>query len=317
MTDDARRGLLGHGSILTRDVARRLGPRRSCAASGFSRTCSARRRRRRRPMCPPLKENEEGRKPQTMREQMAEHRANPVCASCHKMMDPLGFALENFDAVGAMADRGCRRADRRVGRAGGRHRDRRAVSLRQAILARPESSRHDDREAADPMRLAAASTITTCRSVRAILRDRRRADYRFSSVILGVVASVPFQMRMSQMAGRSNRDVHHQEIVAPPDVPAGLGASVALPLLDAMVPGASPRNAKTAAGRRCAFGAVYVPNGAIMEHGSRRRRARTSSSRRSLKPLEPFRDQLVVVSNLREPIPASSKATTRSAPPAG
>jgi hypothetical protein len=51
---------------------------------------------------PPLKENEEGSKPLTMRAKMEEHRANPVCASCHKVMDPIGFTLENFDAVGAL-----------------------------------------------------------------------------------------------------------------------------------------------------------------------------------------------------------------------
>jgi hypothetical protein len=50
---------------------------------------------------PPLKEKQEGERPRTMREQMAEHRANPVCASCHKTLDPIGFAMENFDAVGA------------------------------------------------------------------------------------------------------------------------------------------------------------------------------------------------------------------------
>ena len=63
------------------------------------------------------KENEPGQKPQTMREQMAEHRANPDVRGCHKLMDPIGFALENFDAVGAWRTRRAGRADRRVRRA--------------------------------------------------------------------------------------------------------------------------------------------------------------------------------------------------------
>ena len=57
------------------------------------------------PDVPPLKENAKGQTPRTMREQMEQHRANPVCASCHKVMDPIGFALENFDAVGAWRTR--------------------------------------------------------------------------------------------------------------------------------------------------------------------------------------------------------------------
>ena len=50
---------------------------------------------------PALEENEAGQKPKTMRELMSQHRANPTCAACHRLMDPIGFALENFDAVGA------------------------------------------------------------------------------------------------------------------------------------------------------------------------------------------------------------------------
>ena len=70
---------------------------------------------------------------------MAEHRANPVCASCHKVMDPVGFALENFDAVGAWRTQRSRRADRRVRAAGRRHaRWTASCTLRQAILDRPE-----------------------------------------------------------------------------------------------------------------------------------------------------------------------------------
>ncbi len=65
-----------------------------------------RRRRRRRRTCRRSKEHERRRnKPRSMRERMEQHRANPACASCHKLMDPLGFALENFDAVGAWRSR--------------------------------------------------------------------------------------------------------------------------------------------------------------------------------------------------------------------
>ena len=125
LTDDARKGLLGQGQHPRGHVARRPDvagrarqvdsrehPRHAAAAAAAGRARRSRRTRK-------------AQKPRTMREQMEEHRANPVCASCHKVMDPLGFALENFDAVGALADRGRRRADRCVRRAGRRHDGRR------------------------------------------------------------------------------------------------------------------------------------------------------------------------------------------------
>ena len=67
------------------------------------------------PDVPALKENQDGSKPRTMRELMTEHRANPVCATCHKVMDPIGFAMERFDAVGRCAAARCRAAHRHLG----------------------------------------------------------------------------------------------------------------------------------------------------------------------------------------------------------
>ena len=107
ISDPARRGLLGQGSILA-------------ATSHAERTSPVLRGKwilenilgtpvpPPPPDVPPLKERAEGEKPRTMREQMVEHRANPACATCHKVMDPIGFALENFDAVGRLAEPGCR-----------------------------------------------------------------------------------------------------------------------------------------------------------------------------------------------------------------
>ena len=97
VTEDARRGLLGHASILT-------------VTSHSNRTSPVRRGKwilenllgspppPPPANVPPLKEEGELAQPQTMRERMEQHRANPVCASCHKAMDPIGFALENFDS---------------------------------------------------------------------------------------------------------------------------------------------------------------------------------------------------------------------------
>ena len=99
VTDEARRGLFGQGSILTSTSnANRTSPTvrgKWILANLIGMPPSPPP-----PNVPPLKESAEGSTPVNIRAQMEEHRANPVCASCHKLMDPLGFALENFDAVG-------------------------------------------------------------------------------------------------------------------------------------------------------------------------------------------------------------------------
>ncbi len=100
VTDEARKGLLGQGSILmVTSHADRTSPvvRGKWILDNLLGTP---------PLPPPpdvpaLKENQDDGKPHSLRERMEEHRSNPSCASCHKVMDPLGFALENFDAVGA------------------------------------------------------------------------------------------------------------------------------------------------------------------------------------------------------------------------
>ena len=116
VTDDARRGLLGQGSILAvTSHAERTSPvlRGKWVLENLLGTAGAAAAARR---AVAQGATQEGQKPTTLREQMAEHRANPVCASCHKVMDPIGFALENFDAVGRVAHARAGRADRRLGR---------------------------------------------------------------------------------------------------------------------------------------------------------------------------------------------------------
>ena len=80
------------------------------------------------PNVPAFKENKEGEKPHTVRETMEMHRANPTCNACHGIIDPLGFALENFDTVGAWRDKDRYHAHRyrRIRQADGWHRGERA-----------------------------------------------------------------------------------------------------------------------------------------------------------------------------------------------
>lgn len=154
------------------------------------------------PAAPPpdveaLKEAEPGKKAKTIRELMARHSETPACYSCHGVMDPLGFALENFDAVGQWRDID-RFARTKIDSSGvlpdGSH-----VSgpddLRKALLANPEQFVQTMTEKL--MTYATGRTIEAhdMPAIRAIVREAARDNYRFSSLVLNIVRSAPFQMR--------------------------------------------------------------------------------------------------------------------------
>jgi hypothetical protein len=135
----------------------------------------------------------------TMRERMEEHRTNPVCAGCHQIMDPIGFSLENFDAVGAWRGR--------EGGTGGTPIDASGqlldgtkvngpVELRQALLKQPEIFVGTVTEKLMTYALGRGLAASDMPVVRGIVRDAAQRDDRFSSLILGIVNSVPFQMRV-------------------------------------------------------------------------------------------------------------------------
>jgi hypothetical protein len=195
ITDDARNGLLGQGSILAvTSHAERTSPvvRGKWILENILGTPVPPPP----PDVPPLKENQEGEKPRTMREQMAEHRANAVCASCHKVMDPIGFALENFDAVGAWRTHEAGgRIDASGELADGTKVDG-VVSLRRALVSRPEVFVGTMTEKLLIYALGRGLDDHDMPAVRTILRDSARNHYRFSTLILGVVRSTPFQMRI-------------------------------------------------------------------------------------------------------------------------
>ncbi len=194
--DGGRVGLLGHGSILTTTShATRTSPvlRGKWVLENILGA----------PPPPPpadvpaLEENHDAEAPRSVRERLEQHRANPVCASCHARMDPLGFALENFDGIGRWrtsdggvpldtsatlpdgtafdgpADLRARLADRREAFV-------RTVTGKLLTYALGRGVEHYDQPA-----------------IRQIVRDAG-PDYRWSSIILGIVRSVPFAMRRSE-----------------------------------------------------------------------------------------------------------------------
>jgi hypothetical protein len=152
---------------------------------------------------PPLNENPQRvGKVLTMRERMEEHRANPVCANCHKLMDPIGLSLENFDAVGAWRNRDgdtVRTMGNPIDASGqlldGTKVDG-VVTLRKALVRQPELFVGTLTEKLFIFALGRGLGYYDMPSVRAIVRDSARQDYRFSSLILGIVKSTPFQKRI-------------------------------------------------------------------------------------------------------------------------
>jgi hypothetical protein len=147
---------------------------------------------------PDLKENSPVEKARTMRERMVEHRTNPACSGCHQLMDPIGLAMENFDAVGRWRTRG--EGDETIDAKGGIPSGAafEGVSgMKKALLAHPETFAATATEKLLTYALGRGLDFYDAPSVRAIVRDAGTKNYRFTSLVLGVVGSTPFQMRRS------------------------------------------------------------------------------------------------------------------------
>ena len=150
------------------------------------------------PNVPPLGANGSAGKLLTMRDRMAAHRANQPCAGCHRLMDPVGFSLENYDAVGRWRTTD---EDTPIDAAGNLPDGAQFVGvsgLRQALLSRPELFVGTLAEKLLTYSLGRGLEFYDGAAVRKIVADARSNDYRFSSLILGIVNSTPFQMRRSQ-----------------------------------------------------------------------------------------------------------------------
>jgi hypothetical protein len=147
---------------------------------------------------PPLKDKEAGQKPQTLRAQMEEHRRNPVCANCHKLMDPIGFAMENFDAVGAYRTRDAGTSIDASGQLADGTKIDGIVSLREALERRSDVFVSTFTEKLLTYALGRGLTFRDMPTIRAIDASAAQNDYRFSSIVSGIVNSVPFRMRKAE-----------------------------------------------------------------------------------------------------------------------
>jgi len=197
-----RRGLLGQGSILTgTSRANRTSPviRGKWILENLLGTPPPPPP----PNVPDLEEERDPRKVLPIREQMASHRSNPVCAACHAQMDQLGFALENFDAIGEWREiyRSGLAIDASAEFPDGTIFDG-PVELRRLLLAHSEEFLTTVTDRLLTYALGRGLEATDAPVVRQIKRKASLKNYRFTSLVQGIVESTPFQMRMVQQ--RSN-----------------------------------------------------------------------------------------------------------------
>jgi hypothetical protein len=143
-------------------------------------------------------ENKPGAPVQTIREKLAQHRQNPMCSSCHAVIDPLGFALENFDVIGGWRtiDEAGKPVDASGSTVGGDKLDG-LGGLRALLLAWPEQFPRTVTEKLLTYALGRRLEYSDQPAVRKIVRDSAAGGYRWSSLILGIVESPPFLMRRS------------------------------------------------------------------------------------------------------------------------
>ena len=197
LSDEHRKGLLSQGSILTvTSYANRTSPvlRGKWLLENMLGTPP--------PPPPPdvpaLKDRGEDGEALSVRERMEQHRADPACASCHEVMDPLGFALENFDGIGGW--RTTSEANTPIDASGvlpDGTRFEGPVGLRDLLVSRRQQFVTTVTERLLTYALGRGVENYDDPAVRKIVQEAAPSDYRWSSIIMGIVRSVPFQMRRS------------------------------------------------------------------------------------------------------------------------
>ncbi|HET9192800.1 MAG TPA: DUF1592 domain-containing protein [Vicinamibacterales bacterium] len=197
LKSEERRGLLGQGSILTvTSYPNRTSPvlRGKYILENILGT----------PPSPPppnvdtTLEQKQGEEPKSVRALLEQHRRNPTCASCHRVMDPLGFALENFDGVGEWRVKETGGTIDSTGQLGTGAPVDGPIGLRKAILAQPEMFVRTLTDKLMTYGLGRGVEHKDKPIVRAVAREAAPQNYRFSSIVLGIVTSAPFQMKKAQ-----------------------------------------------------------------------------------------------------------------------
>jgi hypothetical protein len=199
LTDDARRGLLGKGALLmVTSHADRTSP--TVRGKWILENVLGTPPPPPLPNVPPIESSTET--PRTLRERLERHRASATCAGCHKVMDPLGFAMENFDAVGTWRTRDAGLPLNASGQLADGTAVDGIVALREALVARSDVFVQTLTEKLMTYALGRGLQYYDMPAVREVVRNAARQDYRFSAIMNGIVSSAPFQMRA---AGEDDR----------------------------------------------------------------------------------------------------------------
>ena len=195
-----RRGLLGKGSVLTVSaVADRTSPvlrgkwvlENLIGAPPPSPP----------PNVPALDENAPGLAAMSVRDRMIQHRADPACSGCHAVMDPLGFSLENFDAIGRYRSKDASGVIDSSGELADGTPINDAISLEQTLMEHPEYFVDTFTEKLLTYALGRGLEYYDMPVVRAITHQAEQDNYRFSAIIKGIVSSVPFRMKLADAPG--------------------------------------------------------------------------------------------------------------------
>jgi hypothetical protein len=194
--DENRRGILGHGSIL---LLTAYANRTSVVQRGkwvLENLLGV--------QVPPPPANVPGLKEKgegglgTLRQQMEAHRANPACMGCHSLMDPIGFALENFDGIGKWRTTENGNPIDPSGTLLDGTQFQGVAELRQLLHGRPELLVHAVTEKLLMYALGRTLEYYDAPAIREIVRNSVASDYRWSSIILGIARSTPFRMRRTR-----------------------------------------------------------------------------------------------------------------------
>ena len=194
VTRDARRGLLGHASILTlTSLANRTSP--VIRGAWVLDVLLGAPPPRPPANVPPLGENEHGEEPATMRERLAAHWENPACAACHRIMDPVGFALEAFDPIGAWRTRDAGEPIYPSEMLFDGTAVRSPADIRRWIERHAESFTINFARNLLMFALGRILEPSDMPAVRGVVGQAEAADHRFSAYVMGIVTSTPFTMR--------------------------------------------------------------------------------------------------------------------------
>jgi hypothetical protein len=221
VASDARRGLLGQGSILlvtsypnrTSPVQRGVWVLENIVGAPIPTPP---------PNVPALEESAGTKEhPRTTRAQMELHREKPFCSGCHKIMDPVGLALENFDAIGRWRTQEYGERIDATGKLVDGTEINGAVDLRNALLKYSDRFVQTTTQKLMTYALGRGLEYYDMPTIRAITRSAAKGDYRFSSLVMGIVESPQFQMRApegSQSSASVGRDLHPAIAALPPSV---------------------------------------------------------------------------------------------------